>query len=63
MNSGYPGNGEYPINYRPCHVIVQSRGREKEKRSGVAYWSGFRWMGLREFRIGKGKVIKWTYEE
>lgn len=63
MNSGRPGNGEYPKNYRACTVIVQSRGKDKEKRSGSAYWSGYRWTGLLNFRIGNCKVIKWTYQK
>lgn len=63
MNSGRPGNGEYPKTYRECTVIVQSRGKEKEKRSGSAYWSGFRWIGIRKFRVGYRKVIEWTYQK
>lgn len=63
MNSGYPGNNEYPKNYHPVIVTVQSRGGDKQKKEGIAYWSGVRWIGLRDFKIGYGKVIKWTYEK
>lgn len=56
MKSGYPGNNEYPAPYRHVNVIVMVRGKVNE---GVAYWSGFRWMGVFGFRIGHGRVIKW----
>ena len=59
MKSGYPGNNEYPIPYRHVNVIVMARGKIKAKYDGVAYWSGFRWMGVDGFRIGYGRVIKW----
>lgn len=59
MKSGYPGNNEYPAPYREVNVIVMARGSAKSKRDGVAYWSGFRWMGVDGFRIGYGRVVKW----
>lgn len=59
IKSGYPGNNEYPVPYRHVNVIVMARGKFKAKYDGVAYWSGFRWMGVDGFRIGCGRVIKW----
>lgn len=56
---GYPGNGEYPKPYAIVEITTISRGRDKSKRKGFAYWSGFRWMGLKGFTIGYAKVIKW----
>lgn len=59
MKFGYPGNNQYHAPYRRVHVIVMTRGVAKAKYDGVAYWSGFRWVGVDGFRIGYGRVIKW----
>lgn len=63
MSEGYPGNGQLPKNYFVVTVITQSRGSKhgKIKRTGRAYWSGNRWMGIDGFRVSSlnSKVIKW----
>lgn len=59
---GHPGNNEYPPAYMTVRVTTLSRGLEKVKRTGQAYWSGRRWIGVRGFLIGYAKVIKWEVQ-
>lgn len=56
---GYPGNGEYPKPYVMVEITTQERGKDKPKLKGEGYWTGYRWMGVRGFRIGLYKVVKW----
>lgn len=54
---GYPGNGQYPRCYQPVMV------RTKKKKTGVAYWSGHKWVTDGTWRItadGPDKVVKWA---
>ncbi len=64
MSNGYPGNGQFPKNYLVVTVTTQSMGNkhEKIKRTGRAYWSGKRWIGVDGFRVSSlnSKVIKWA---
>lgn len=59
MNSGYPGNGEFPGLGVNCKITVRSHSQHHEKRTGMATWTGRKWQTMPTFRIGNGKVIKW----
>lgn len=63
MNSGYPGNGDIPSPYVVLNVTTQSKSPKfnKVKRTGKAYWSGNRWIGVGGFKVSEmqSKVIKW----
>lgn len=57
METGYPGNGEFPRTYEWVKVIT------RKKRTGLAYWSGQRWMTNQTWFItekGPDKVVKWS---
>ncbi len=56
---GYPGNGERPSIGTNCKITVRQRSYPHEKRTGMATWSGIKWVTMPTFRIGNGKVIKW----
>lgn len=59
MNRGYPGNGEYPPLRANCKITVRPKSYPHEKRTGMAQWSGRKWITMPNFRIGDGKVVKW----
>jgi len=55
----HPGNGQHPETYQRVFVVVRD-SISKEKREGVAYWSGMKWVAVNGFRISPGRVIEWS---
>ncbi len=56
---GYPGNGEFPRTYEWVKVTT------KNKITGMAYWSGQRWITDQSWFItanGPDRVVKWSTE-
>lgn len=60
--TGCPQDGEYPKPYNIVKVVTQPRAKDNHRLHGYAYWTGFRWMGVRGFRIGLYQVVKWETE-